>query len=238
MLSFKKGSIKRGAVIDDGITILRFLESDGRKYVTKSVDDIYSEMFGMSDVCGSMLGNFSSAGFVEPVYMVEDADEVDGDDETADDDFDDNIESEKTPMPVLVTVGAANDEPEEPGQPIDIQPEPEISSTVEDIPVSEPEPQAVEVPAESAGEYIPSPDGMKILIGEDANNHTPIYWYPNDTDKVLHPNTGIIGTMGTGIAFIVSLSSIGGKRELGFLIDGQEYKKGDESKTNSVKVLE
>lgn len=117
VLSFKKGSIKRGAVIDDGITILRFLESDGRKYVTKSVDDIYSEMLGMSDVCGSMLGNFSSAGFVEPVYMVEDADEVDGDDETADDDFADNIKSEETTTPVLVTVGAANDEPEEPEQP-------------------------------------------------------------------------------------------------------------------------
>lgn len=38
-----------------------------------------------------------------------------------------------------------------------------------------------------------------------------------------------IDVPGTGIAFIVSLSSIGGKRELGFLIDGQEYKKGDES---------
>ena len=198
VLSFKRGSIKREAGIDDGITVLRFLESDGREYVTKSVDDLYSKMLGMSDVCGSMLGDFSSAGFVEPVYMVEDADEVDGDDETADDDFADNIKSEETTTPVLVTVGAANDEPEEPEQPVDIQPEPEVSSAVEDIPVSEPEPQAEEVPAESAGEYIPSPDGMKILIGEDANNHTPIYWYPNDTDKVLHPNTGIIGTMGTG----------------------------------------
>lgn len=33
----------------------------------------------------------------------------------------------------------------------------------------------------------------------------------------------------------MSLSSIGGKRELGFLIDGQEYKKGDESTLKDTK---
>ena len=44
-----------------------------------------------------------------------------------------------------------------------------------------------------------------------------------------------IDVPGTGIAFIVSLSSIGGKRELGFLIDGQEYKKGDESTLKDTK---
>jgi hypothetical protein len=44
-----------------------------------------------------------------------------------------------------------------------------------------------------------------------------------------------IDVPGTGIAFIVPLSSIGGKRELGFLIDGQEYKKGDESTLKDTK---
>lgn len=44
-----------------------------------------------------------------------------------------------------------------------------------------------------------------------------------------------IDVPGTGIAFIVLLSSIGGKRELGFLIDGQEYKKGDESTLKDTK---
>lgn len=34
---------------------------------------------------------------------------------------------------------------------------------------------------------------------------------------------------GTGIAFIIPLSSIGGKRELGFLVEGQNYSKGAES---------
>jgi len=39
---------------------------------------------------------------------------------------------------------------------------------------------------------------LKVLFGHHANNGEPIYWYPTDTDKVMHPNTGIIGTMGTG----------------------------------------
>lgn len=43
-----------------------------------------------------------------------------------------------------------------------------------------------------------SKDGMKILFGHSINDGKPIYWYPNDTEKVMHPNTGIIGTMGTG----------------------------------------
>jgi len=39
---------------------------------------------------------------------------------------------------------------------------------------------------------------MKIHFGYDLNNSKPIHWYPTSTDKVMHINTGIIGTMGTG----------------------------------------
>ena len=34
---------------------------------------------------------------------------------------------------------------------------------------------------------------------------------------------------GTGIAFTVPVSSIGGKRELLFLLDGQDFEKGEET---------
>ena len=44
-----------------------------------------------------------------------------------------------------------------------------------------------------------------------------------------------IDVPGTGIVFLMPLSSIGGKRTLGFLIDGQEYKKGDESTLKDTK---
>ncbi|MBE6023497.1 MAG: DNA phosphorothioation-dependent restriction protein DptH [Cellulosilyticum sp.] len=39
---------------------------------------------------------------------------------------------------------------------------------------------------------------MEILFGTNQSNSQPVMWYPNDTDKVFHTNTGIIGTMGTG----------------------------------------
>lgn len=39
---------------------------------------------------------------------------------------------------------------------------------------------------------------MEILFGTNEKNGKEVYWCPNDTDKLLHTNTGIIGTMGTG----------------------------------------
>ena len=40
----------------------------------------------------------------------------------------------------------------------------------------------------------------------------------------------------TGIAFIIPMSSIGGKRELAFLTEGQEYQKGEESVMKDTKM--
>lgn len=39
---------------------------------------------------------------------------------------------------------------------------------------------------------------MEILFGYNAQNQEEVKWYPTSTDKVMHTNTGIIGTMGTG----------------------------------------
>ena len=39
---------------------------------------------------------------------------------------------------------------------------------------------------------------MEIVFGEKQDVNKPLIWYPNDSSKVLHTNTGIIGTMGTG----------------------------------------
>ncbi|MFQ7718094.1 MAG: helicase HerA domain-containing protein [Lachnospiraceae bacterium] len=40
--------------------------------------------------------------------------------------------------------------------------------------------------------------GMSVLLGTDVSSGSAVYWYPNDTNKLFHTNTGIIGTMGTG----------------------------------------
>lgn len=40
--------------------------------------------------------------------------------------------------------------------------------------------------------------GISIKIGEGLRNHLPMFFHPNNTKEVSHPNLGIIGTMGTG----------------------------------------
>lgn len=39
---------------------------------------------------------------------------------------------------------------------------------------------------------------MEILFGVNEKNNKKVYWCPNDTNELMHTNTGIIGTMGTG----------------------------------------
>ncbi|WP_218015226.1 DNA phosphorothioation-dependent restriction protein DptH [Brevibacillus dissolubilis] len=39
---------------------------------------------------------------------------------------------------------------------------------------------------------------MQILFGNEERSGQEVLWYPTSTDKVMHTNTGIIGTMGTG----------------------------------------
>ena len=65
-------------------------------------------------------------------------------------------------------------------------------------------PEIIDLPAAPVIELPPvqpqgDPKGMEILFGHiPGENNTPMVWYPNDTAKVFHTNTGIIGTMGTG----------------------------------------
>ena len=68
---------------------------------------------------------------------------------------------------------------------------------------AEPEgPAEPEAPAEPEVPF--EPRGMEILFGhhlgctDENGDSVPLYWTPNDTGKVFHTNTGIIGTMGTG----------------------------------------
>lgn len=39
---------------------------------------------------------------------------------------------------------------------------------------------------------------LEIIFGNNNANGAPVIWYPTDTTKTMHTNTGIIGTMGTG----------------------------------------
>ena len=63
-------------------------------------------------------------------------------------------------------------------------------------PKAEKEPKAPTKPAgyEWDGQY----RQLKVLLGHETESGEPVYWYPSDTEKVFHTNTGVIGTMGTG----------------------------------------
>lgn len=41
-------------------------------------------------------------------------------------------------------------------------------------------------------------EGIEILFGNNLKDGQEVIWEPNNTNKVMHSNTGIIGTMGTG----------------------------------------
>ncbi len=89
-------------------------------------------------------------------------------------------------------------------------------TTIEDLPEFEPHDNVAELPTipepEAEPEYpatlVPQIEDLpaeaevrsplRILFGSNINNGEPVYWYPTDTTQVMHSNTGIIGTMGTG----------------------------------------
>lgn len=92
-------------------------------------------------------------------------------------------------------------------------------------------------------------EGMKILFGTDLNRHQPVIWEPNNTDKVMHTNTGIIGTMGTGkTQFTKSLiaqmykyaDQNPGAEKMGILIFDYkgDYVKDDFKEATNAKVFE
>lgn len=93
------------------------------------------------------------------------------------------------------------------------------------------------------GEYGVTPGNVSFGMGT-ASNDVLNYLGLEDDEKSMFAAVVTAGTWdkikkalipqmridvpGTGIVFLIPMSSIGGKRELGFLIDGQEYERGDE----------
>lgn len=79
---------------------------------------------------------------------------------------------------------------------------------------------------ETQSDYIPEVNdeerNMQILFGINEKNNKEVYWYPNDTDKVFHTNTGIIGTMGTGKTQFTKSMITQIYRESKYNVDGKD----------------
>jgi len=63
---------------------------------------------------------------------------------------------------------------------------------------------------------------MEIVFGTMQDINKPLIWYPNDSSKVLHTNTGIIGTMGTGKTQFTKSLITQIHRETKYNLDGKE----------------
>lgn len=78
-------------------------------------------------------------------------------------------------------------------------------SVIQDPPIEIKELEQVSLAEENKDEFEQYKDeeekethGMTILLGTDISNGKDVIWEPNNTEKLFHTNTGIIGTMGTG----------------------------------------
>lgn len=89
-----------------------------------------------------------------------------------------------------------------------------------EMPPSEPNPQP-EILVDAKEKY-DEQRSMQILFGVNHKNNRKIYWCPNDTNKLLHTNTGIIGTMGTGKTQFTKSMITQIHREAKYNIDGKD----------------
>lgn len=55
-----------------------------------------------------------------------------------------------------------------------------------------------EMNKEESNEVFNSGEGIEVLFGTNLKDNRGVIWEPNNTNEVMHTNTGIIGTMGTG----------------------------------------
>lgn len=179
IISFKAGLYIRDVSKSNDVTVIKFLYSDGINYITKSVDDIYDDIQNMSIVKTYQLApdnnNGDSETNIDPVNTI-----------------DERIEDlTLPPIKPLVSLSDSN---------IGISVDYESISAVDDekTTVIETADDTQIDKTEKSVTVEKSPDGMRILFGNDVNYGKPLYWFPNDTEKIMHPNTGIIGTMGTG----------------------------------------
>lgn len=70
--------------------------------------------------------------------------------------------------------------------------------------------------------FVISQTEMRILFGKDQITQDDVYWFPNSTDKVMHTNTGIIGTMGTGKTQFTKSLITQIKQQQKYNVDGKE----------------
>lgn len=174
VISFKRGNTINDIRKEDGVMVIEMSEEEGINFITKSVDEIRTIVDGI-DIEGTMIGDIINDEDINVITKPEISD-IDNSSKLP---LISNLDGISTTYPKIV--------------------EPPISEYVasggtNDFPVGQTLPQLV---ADPSSNYRKDRN-MEVLFGINQKNNREIYWCPNDTNKLLHTNTGIIGTMGTG----------------------------------------
>ncbi|MGL5069193.1 MAG: DNA phosphorothioation-dependent restriction protein DptH [Sarcina sp.] len=177
VISFKSGVCFNNSKIQENVKVIEYSEDDGVNYITKSIDEISNIIEGNFTIENK---NVSDEEVVEINLEKE---------EITNKALVNEIDFEKTEIcnedeesyEAYNKVAPTNDETNRLTEVEFIQ------DTDEDY-----------FYEKSSYEYNFSSGEVEILFGTDQKTGKDLNWYPTNTDKVFHTNTGIIGQMGTG----------------------------------------
>ncbi|ERI94641.1 dnd system-associated protein 2 [Clostridiales bacterium oral taxon 876 str. F0540] len=194
VISFKKGHGPNDIRQEDGVMIIELSEEEGINFITKTVEEIRELVDGV-DIEGTVIPK----SIIDNVVKGKDITDVPEKN---------NLHNNET---IQIEVHETFPKPQKP----------EVITQIDDTePVIEVKPDIEEV-ADPKGGYGDT-RSMEILFGVNQKNNKEVYWYPNDTNKLMHTNTGIIGTMGTGKTQFTKSMITQIYRESKFNVDGKK----------------
>lgn len=173
VISFKRGNTINDIREEDGVMIIEMSEEGGINFITKSVGEIRELVDGI-EIEGTNIHDVVD----DDMRKLARSRPIDYDNQQTPPLVPDTIEPIKTP-----------DEIVEPT--ISIYAKPGVT---DNVPQGKAQLEAVVDPSCNEKDN----RNMEILFGVNQKNNREICWCPNDTNKLMHTNTGIIGTMGTG----------------------------------------
>lgn len=174
VVSFKRGLVFNDIRQEDEVMIIEMSEEDGINFITKSVTQIRELVDGF-DIEETVINPVKAT-------ITKKEDDVNDESVTSTMTNDNSSETEKNIEPLNEEITIPKVIIEETKK---IEEQKQIvhdSNEVEDEPLKEEKQDR----------------NMEILFGVNQKNNREIYWCPNNTNKLMHTNTGIIGTMGTG----------------------------------------
>lgn len=219
VISFKDGNQGENISMEDNVLVIEMSEQDGIEFITKTVGEIRYELKPI-EIKSEIEHEYTEVRFDpnenkaehEVIHVDENDNEISVETITINEEIPKNERLDDNMSPKELHENYSENSQEQ-----------TISSTnnIENKDVYEDkQPEiVVELPEEYKGE---ENRNMQILFGVNQKNNKEIYWCPNDTNKLMHTNTGIIGTMGTGKTQFTKSMVTQIYKELKYNVDGKK----------------